>query len=75
MQRIFSGVIVYILSNEFLEFKNRIFEFLPVLLLIVAIGIEIYIGITYLTDSRIQILFKAILGEMKEKGSQYGINR
>lgn len=61
--------ITHILIDNFLEYHETIFEFLPNLLLFAIIGIGIYFGITYLIDNRTRKLTKAILIELKRKQS------
>jgi O-antigen/teichoic acid export membrane protein len=56
--------IMYILIEQYLNYKNSIFEFLPNLLIFVAFGIGVYLGITYLIDNRTKVLFKAIITEI-----------
>ena len=59
--------ITHILIDNFLEYQNKIFEFLPNLILFAAIGIGIYFGITYVIDVRTRKLTKAVLVELKRK--------
>ena len=60
---VFGGT--YLLTEEFLEYKDSIFEFLPSLFLFISIGVIGYLGLTYLTDQRTRNLFKAVLTEIK----------
>lgn len=60
---------MYILTEKFLIYKNSIFEFLPNLLLFVAIGIAIYLVTTYFVDLRTRNLFKSIINEIVKKPS------
>ena len=53
--------------EEFLEYKNRIFEFLPVLMLFALIGVIGYLGLTYVSDKKTKILFNAVLHELINK--------
>jgi O-antigen/teichoic acid export membrane protein len=57
--------ITYVLLQEFLSYKKSIFEFVPNLLMFALIGIGLYLGITYLIDSRTRKLFNAIINEVK----------
>jgi O-antigen/teichoic acid export membrane protein len=59
--------IVYILMEKFLEFQNKIAEFLPNVILFAILGIGMYVSITYIIDSRTRKLTKAILYELKKK--------
>ena len=61
---VFGGV--YFLSEEFLEYNDNIFEFLPNLLIFVIMGIIGYLGLTYVIDSGTRKLFNAIIGEVKK---------
>ena len=62
---IFVFGITYLLMNEFLIYENKILEFLPNLLPFVIFAIISYLGLTYLIDSRTQLLFKLIFKEIK----------
>jgi len=57
----------YFLVEEFLEFNESIFEFLPNLLLFIAIGFGSYVGLTYLFDNNTRNLCKAIIKEIKKR--------
>ena len=56
--------LVYYLMEEFLIYKESIFEFIPNFLPFVAIGIGGYLGITYLIEPNIRILFKSVIKEL-----------
>ena len=56
--------LVYYLMEEFLIYKESIFEFIPNFLPFVAIGIGGYLGITYLIEPKIRILFKSVIKEL-----------
>jgi O-antigen/teichoic acid export membrane protein len=58
---------IYFLTENFLEYKISIFEFLPDLMVYVVIGIAGYLGLTYLIDSKTRVFFKAILHELVKK--------
>jgi hypothetical protein len=58
---------MYFLTENFLQYKISIFEFLPELMVYVVIGIIGYLGLTYLIDSKTRLLFKAILNEIIKK--------
>ena len=64
---IFSAI--HVLMNQFLIYKNSIFEFVPNVLLFVSIGIVGYLLTTYLIDSKTRILFRAIFDELKGKNT------
>jgi len=53
--------------EEFLVYKESIFEFLPGFLPFVVIGVGGYLGLTFLIDSKIRELFKSIIKEMIKK--------
>lgn len=57
----------YFLIEEFLEYNESIFEFLPNLLLFVAIGFGSYVGLTYLIDKHTRKLYKAIIKEITNR--------
>ena len=64
---IISFGILHILVEQFLDYRISIFEFLPELLLFVAVGIGLYLGITCSIDKKTRKLFKAIISEIKQK--------
>lgn len=57
--------LVFFLMNNYLEYKNSIFEFLPQLLIYVIIGIAGYLGLTYAIDKHTRKLFKLVISEIK----------
>jgi len=57
--------ISYFVVENFLEYPESIFVFLPQLLLYVIGSVISYLAITYLIDSRTKILFKSIYNEFK----------
>ena len=57
----------FILMEEFLEYKESIFQFLPEFLLFIALGILSYLVITYMIDSKTKTLFKSVIREIKNK--------
>lgn len=59
--------ITYFLMNEFLIYENKIFEFLPNVIMYVGLGITLYLGITYLIDSKTKSLMKSVIKEFKLK--------
>lgn len=62
---VFGGI--YLLSEQYLEYKIEILEFLPNLLLLVLIGVTGYLILTYLIDSKTRKFFKAIIREITNK--------
>jgi len=66
-----SSIIVFgmthYLMDEFLVYKESIFEFLPEFLIFAIIGIVGYLGLTYVIDSRTRNLCKSIIKEVIKK--------
>ena len=62
--------IMYYFMERYLEYENKIFEFLPNLLMFSIIGVIGYIGITYLIDKRTKRLIKAVINEIINKSSR-----
>jgi len=62
---VFGGV--YLLMEQFLEYKLSIFEFLPNLIPFLILGVSGYLGLTYLADKKTRKLFKAIFLELTRK--------
>ena len=58
--------LVFVLSEEFLEYNNDVFEFVPSVLCFVLLGIVGYLVLTYAVDSRTRKLFKAVIDEVKK---------
>ena len=56
--------LVFFLSEEFLEYNNDVFQFIPNLLLLAVIGVGGYLQITYLKDFKTRSLFSSIIGEI-----------
>lgn len=57
--------ITYALVERFLNYTKTIFVFLPDTFLFVAIGIGMYLGMTYVADLKTRVLFNAIFSELK----------
>ena len=55
---------VFFLSEEFLEYNNDVFQFVPNLLLLAGIGVGGYLLITYLIDFKIRSLVSSVIGEI-----------
>jgi len=58
---------IYFITDIYLEYNERIIEFLPNLLIFVGIGIIFYLSLTYIIDSKTRIFFNAIIQEIKNK--------
>lgn len=58
--------LTYILIDNFLIYKDSIFEFLPLLFQFLIIGVGGYLGLTYVLDSKTRKLFKSIIAEIKK---------
>lgn len=59
----------YFLMEEFLIYKNSIFEFVPNLLFFASIGVGSYLLVTYLVDYRTRGLFHSIINEITGKSN------
>ena len=59
--------LVFFLSEEFLEYNNDVFQFIPGLLLFVGIGVGGYLLITYLIDFKTRSLVSSIIGEITKR--------
>ena len=59
--------LVYYLMENYLVYENKIFQFLPQVLLFVIFGVILYMGITYLIDKKTRYLFNAVISEIKNK--------
>ena len=55
--------------EEFLIYQESIFNFLPDVMLFMALSIGSYLVITYLVDSKTRKLFNAIIQEIKSKNT------
>jgi hypothetical protein len=64
---IISFGIIYLVMEEFMTYNERIFEFLPQLIIFTLIGITQYLVLTYILDSKTRTLFKNIINELKRK--------
>jgi len=62
-----SSIIVYFISDNFLEYSESIFDFLPQLIPIILLGGIIYFGLTYIIDKSTRKLFKSIINELRKK--------
>jgi len=59
--------LMYVLMDEYLLYENKIFEFLPNLVMFVSIGVGGYLAITYLIDKRTKVLVNSIINEIIRK--------
>ena len=59
--------IIYLLTEQFLIYDEKIVNFVPSLLLFVSIGIFGYLGATYAIDFKTRNLFNAIIHEIRGK--------
>lgn len=75
---LFSSVIIFgiifVVMEEYLEYNESIFKFLPILLIYVFGGVIAYLGITYVIDSKTKNLFNSIIKELKSKLKEKGNN-
>ncbi len=60
--------ITSITMEEFLEYENNIFKFLPNLVMYAISSIIFYISVTYVLDKPTRILINTILKELKNIG-------
>ena len=60
---------VYFLMQEYLIYQESIFEFLPSLIPYVILAVGMYLGITFATDFKTRILFRAVFKELRKKSS------
>jgi hypothetical protein len=59
--------LIYILLEKYLIYKIELIEFIPSLILFVALGVGAYLIVTYFTDNKIRELFQAIIQEIRKK--------
>ena len=74
LKYLFSSFLVfgftYLLTEQYLEYKISIFEFLPTLIPYLVFSTLAYLGLTFLIDSKTRILFKSVLNEIKNKSNR-----
>ena len=58
--------VIDFLNNNILDYSTNLFEFIPVVLLILFIGILTYVGTTLLLDFNTRNIVKSILSELKK---------
>jgi hypothetical protein len=63
---LFASVVLFYLSETYLEYKISIWEFLPEILPLFIISGVIYLGLTYLIDNPTRQFFKSILSEIRK---------
>jgi len=63
---LFASVVLFYLSETYLEYKTSIWEFLPEIIPLVIISGVIYLGLTYLIDNPTRLFFKSILAEIRK---------
>jgi len=67
LKYLLASIIVFgsvgIIMEEYLEYKESIFEFFPSLMVFIFISVLGYLGITFLIDRRTKVMFKAIWNE------------
>jgi O-antigen/teichoic acid export membrane protein len=66
---IVSGIIpfsiIYLILENFVNYTTSIYNLIPQIIIFAAIGIGLYIGITYIIDKHAKELIKTILSEIK----------
>ena len=58
---------LFVLTESYLEYNTKIFEFLPDLLIFVGVGVIGYLFLTYVIDSKTKIFFNSIIQEIRNK--------
>jgi len=62
-----AGTIAYVIIDNYLEYSESVFDFLPQFIPIVILSGTIYFGIVYLIDKSTRNLFKSIWREILKK--------
>jgi len=62
----FIFVVMWYVSNNFLDYTSNLVDFLPVLLFFITIGVALYISLTYFIDSNSRQFIKSIIHEVKK---------
>jgi len=62
-----AGTISYVIIDNYLEYSESVFDFLPQFIPIVILGGAIYFGVVYLIDKSVRNLFKSIWREILKK--------
>ena len=57
----------FVLMEEFLEYKESIFEFFPQFLIFLSLGVISYLVLTSIIDSKTRVLFRSVIEEIKNK--------
>lgn len=60
-----SFIPVYLLMEKYLEYNNKIIEFLPDLFQYMILGSLLYLGLTFVIDSKTRKLIKSIIKELR----------
>jgi len=60
-----SVTLTYIIAENYLEYAESIFDFLPQFLPLVVLGGTLYFGITFLIDEDTRVFFRSIFKELK----------
>jgi len=63
------GTVAYVIIDNYLEYSESVFDFLPQFIPIVILGVTIYFGIVYLIDKSARNLFKSIWREIFSKSN------
>lgn len=58
-------VMIFLLMENYLEYQNQIFIFLPNVIIYLSLGVSLYLGVTYFIDERTKKLFNSILSELR----------
>ena len=58
---------LFVLTESYLEYNTKIFEFLPDLLIFVGVGVMGYLFLTYVIDFKTKIFFNSIIQELRNK--------
>ena len=67
---IFSFGIIFMITEQFLEYNSELITFVPNLLIFAIIAVFIHVSISYITDSTIRQLIHDIVKEIKNKTSK-----
>ncbi|RZD44396.1 MAG: hypothetical protein CXT78_06665 [Thaumarchaeota archaeon] len=59
--------VAYYMTENYLNYTNDLYHFLPSLILLVVFAVGLYLISTYIVDSKIRTLFNSIIYEIKNK--------
>jgi len=62
-----ASIAVFFISEKVIEYVPSIWDFLPQVIVIAALGGGIYFGLTYVVDSSTRKLFKSIINEIRKQ--------